>query len=89
MPANALSIMTMILNLAAFDFFQTDKILNGIFYFKETPSFSQIFDDAGYSGSNFIIGIGLMFIMIVFYGFFLAIRVIVLRNFNGERTYKY
>ena len=89
MPANAFSIMTMILNLAAFDFFQTDKILNGIFYFKETPSFSQIFDDAGFNGSNFIIGIGPMFLMMVSYAFFLAIRAIVLRNCKVERKYKH
>jgi hypothetical protein len=38
--------------------FQTEKILNGIFHFKQTTSFSQIFEDSGYVGSNFIIGIG-------------------------------
>ena len=80
--------MIKILNLAAFDLFHTEKILNGVFHFKTTESVSTIFDDAGYTGSNFIIGIGPIFLMLVLYAIYLAIRAIVRRNCKEERTYK-
>jgi hypothetical protein len=88
MPPNAMKIMTMILSLAAFDFFQTEKILNGIFRFKETSSFSGIFENAGFTGSNFIIGIGPMFILMVLYIIYLAFRALVLFYCKEEMTYK-
>ena len=78
--------MTMILNLAAFDFFQTEKILNGIFRFKKTESLSQIFQDAGFVGTNFILGIGPIFLMLVAYTIYLAIRAVVLKCSKGEIT---
>ena len=84
MPSNAMDFMTMILNLAAFDFFQTDKILNGIFHFKETESLSQIFEDAGFMGKNFILGTGPIFLMIVAYTIYLSIRAVVLRCSKNE-----
>jgi hypothetical protein len=80
--------MVMILNLAAFDFFKTEKILNGILHFKKTESFSQIFENASFTGSNFIIGIGPMFLMMVFYVFYLAIRGLVLRCFKEKINFK-
>jgi hypothetical protein len=88
MPNNALKMMNMILRLAAFDLFQTEKILNGIFHFKQTTSFSQIFEDSGYVGSNFIIGIGPMFIMMVIYFIYLAIRALVLRSCSEQKTFQ-
>ena len=48
MPTNALEIMIMIMNLASFDVFNTEKIYMKIFRFKETDSYNSIFDDAGF-----------------------------------------
>ena len=84
MPTNALEIMIMIMNLASFDVFNTEKIYMKIFRFKETDSYNSIFDDAGFSGSNFILGIGPMFMMMVYYCLYLAFREMVLRNFTGD-----
>ena len=83
-----MTIMNMILRLAAFDLFHTEKILNGIFHFKQTSSLSQIFEDSGYIGSNFIIGIGPMFIMMVMYFIYLAIRGLVLKSCSEQKTFQ-
>jgi hypothetical protein len=44
MPANSMSLMIMILSLAAFDFFSTEKINAKIFSFSETDSYTPIFE---------------------------------------------
>ena len=43
-PSNAMSIMTMILSLAAFDLFETEKIYEKIFNFTKTDSYTPIFE---------------------------------------------
>ena len=45
-----------------------------MFKFTPSESYTPIFDQAGYTGSNFIIGIGPMFGTIIFYVLFLAVR---------------
>ena len=44
MPAKSMSLMIMILSLAAFDFFSTEKINAKIFSFSETDSYTPIFE---------------------------------------------
>jgi hypothetical protein len=83
LPANALSIMIMILNLAAFDMYNTEKLYNKIFDFENTDSYTPIFETASYTGSNFIIGIGPMFGTMVIYALYLIVRIIVVRCLKG------
>lgn len=73
-----------LLKLAAFDLFQTEWLLEKVFSFSSSPSFSDTFDQAAYEGSNFIILIAPLFIYMCAYLFFLFIRWVVVRGFEGE-----
>ena len=66
-PQNMHDIMGPILKLSNFDVFQTDYLYLVIFGFGETPYFDQVFSDSGFEGSNFVVGIGPIFIMVVFF----------------------
>ena len=85
LPANVQVVFIEILKLAAFDLFQTETIYMKIFKFSNTDSFSVAFDEAAFSGSNFIIGIGPMFLAIVFYAFYLLTRWMMIRWFHDAR----
>ena len=69
-----MSVLIMILNLAAFDMFETEKAYAKIFNFAMTQSFTPTFEQAGYEGSNFINGTGPFFAILIFYVLFLAAR---------------
>jgi hypothetical protein len=56
-----------------------------IFRFSETESFNTSFDAAAFSGSNFTIGIGLMFVVMVFYALYLCTRWMIIRWFSDVR----
>ena len=45
-----------------------------MFKFTESDSYTPIFDSAGYSGANFILGIGPMFGTMIYYVLFLVVR---------------
>jgi hypothetical protein len=79
LPANVMSVMIEILKLANFDLLRTGWLIDKIFKFSDTPSFSATFEEASYEGSNFILGIGSMFIAMVYYALFLCVRWAVLR----------
>lgn len=87
LPTNAMSIMIMILNLAAFDMFNTEIIYNKIFNFQETESYTPIFEQASFTGSNFIIGIGPMFGTMIIYALFLIVRKLVVRCLKGRNQF--
>ena len=74
LPANVMSVNIEILQVAAFDLFHSDVILQKIFNFSSTPSFNTVFDEASFNGSNFIIGNAPMFVFMVAYFLFLIIR---------------
>ena len=78
LPANVSSIMNEILKLANFDLLRTGWIIDKVFRFSETPSFSASFEQADFEGSNFIQGIGPMFIAMVYYAGFLCVRWVVI-----------
>jgi hypothetical protein len=59
-----------------------------IFKFSETESFNKAFDDAAFNGSNFIIGIGSMFLVIIAYALFLFTRWMIIRWFHDIRECK-
>ena len=60
-PKNAMIIQITILKLCAFDFFGTEKFYEKALGLEKGKSFSDIFDQAGLEGHNFIIGIGPIF----------------------------
>lgn len=64
-PVNMFDIFGPLLQLSNFDVFKTDIIYEIIFGFGETEPFDQIFEEAGFEGSNFIVGIGPLFIIVV------------------------
>ena len=66
-PANSQIIQVTILKLCAFDLFNTEVIYTRFFGLKNGESFSEIFEDAGLEGHNFIMGIGpIFFYMLAF-----------------------
>ena len=56
LPANVKAIDFGVLQACTFDFYQTDTLFAEMFGFVETESFSDAFEEAGYGGSNFMIG---------------------------------
>jgi hypothetical protein len=79
LPTNVQVVFVEILKLAAFDLFKTETIYMKIFNFSKTNSFSNSFDEAAFSGSNFTIGIGSMFLVIIAYAIYLPTRWLILR----------
>lgn len=67
LPSNVMVILREITKACNFDFFYTADFYTVWFGFKETASYSEHFELAGFGGSNFIIGLGTMFIFIVIF----------------------
>jgi hypothetical protein len=65
-PENIKVAFKTLLMLVAFDVFQAQLLFDEMFDFEETPSFNQNFDDSGYGGSNFIEGLGSLYIIFVY-----------------------
>ena len=49
------------------DLFGTDALYEWLFGFGESEHFDNLFLDAGFEGSNFIVGIGPIFLMVVIF----------------------
>ena len=64
-PINVSEVLLPIQQLANFDVYQTDTAYEEIFGFGETEPFDQVFEEAEFEGSNFIVGIGPLFIVVV------------------------
>ena len=60
-PANSQIIQVTILKLCAFDLFNTEEFFTSVLGLKNGESFSEVYEDAGLEGHNFIIGIGPIF----------------------------
>ena len=73
-PINSQIIKVTILKLCAFDFFHTEVFFKKIFGLKNGESFSEIFDDAGLEGHNFIMGIGPIFFYIFAFPLFILLH---------------
>jgi len=56
-----------------------------IFRFSPTESFSSSFDEAPFSGSNFTIGIGPMFLVMIYYALYLSTRWMIIKWFSDVR----
>jgi len=69
-------ILVPILRLSNFDVFKTDYLYFLLFGFGHTESFDQVFEEAGYEGSNFIVGIGPIFIGLVLYIFWIPLQLL-------------
>jgi len=59
-----------------------------IFKFSKTDSFNTAFHEAAFVGSNFILGIGPMFLAMVAYSLFLLIRWVMISQFSDIRECK-
>lgn len=75
-PINMKDVLGPILELTNFDIFHTDDLFLLIFGFGETESFDSVFEDNKFEGSNFIVGIGPLFIIIVFYAVWIPVQVL-------------
>ena len=64
-PANSKPVFIKVLKLANFDLFRTENLYEDIF--EEVEPLNQDFEDAGFSDSNFIVGLGPVFFFIVFF----------------------
>ena len=85
LPTNVQTTFIQIMKLAAFDFLQTEALYMKIFRFSPTPSFNSSFDEAAFSGANFILGLGSSFLMMLGYALFLITRWVIVRQFHDER----
>ena len=62
---NSRIIQSAILKLCSFDFFRTEDMYNKVFDFKESEPFNSKFESVGIESSNFILGIGPVFLSMV------------------------
>ncbi len=85
LPTNVQVVFVEILKLAAFDLLQTETIFMKLLRFSDTESFSDSFDEAAFSGSNFTIGIGPMVLAMISYALYLSTRWMILRWFSDAR----
>ena len=77
-----------ILELTNFDIFQTDWLFLQIFGFGDTESFDSVFEDNKFEGSNFIMGIGPLFIILVFYFFWIPAQYLLIYIVEQRRIKK-
>ena len=73
-PSNSQVIQVTILKLCAFDFFHTEVFFEEVFGLEGGESFSEIFDDAGLEGHNFIVGIGPIFFIALAFPLFILMH---------------
>ena len=73
-PSNSKIIQSSILKLCAFDFFNTEKLFEDYFGIEKGKSFSDIFDDAGIEGHNFIVGIGPIFFYLLLFSLYILLH---------------
>ena len=64
-PSNVKSILVKMLKLSNFDLYKTETIYTQVFGFLNTEAFNQLFESAGFDTTNFIIGIGPIFISVI------------------------
>ena len=89
LPTNLAAIQVAINKTWNFDLFKTDEILAGMFGFDgDTDSFSEKFEESGLDGSNFIIGIGLIFFFLVYMPIFIIIHSSAMYICKGEQKIK-
>lgn len=74
LPINVKAIDFGVLTACTFDFYQTDTIFAQLFGFTETASFSDAFEEAGYEGSNFIMGLGISFAFVIAFPFYVLLH---------------
>ena len=73
-PANSQIIQITVLQLCAFDFFNTDSAFEKYLGLVPGESFSRVFEDAGLEGHNFIIGIGPVFLYILAFPLYILLH---------------
>ena len=76
LPENLQATLIQVQSACNFDFYDTETLYTDFFKFGETESFSEEFEAAGLDGSNFVIGMGTMFMFVVTFPIILALKAI-------------
>ena len=87
-PPNTRVIQIELLKSCSFDLFQTEVWYSEIFSFGDTESFSELFEESGIEGSNFIISIGPVFIFVVLFPLYMLIHSCMKWLFKDEQKIK-
>jgi hypothetical protein len=58
MPANAQTFFKLIVDIASFDFFDTEDIINGALRLEEKEPYQSHLQDAGFGSAYFLVNIG-------------------------------
>ena len=66
-PTNSKVIQVELFKTVSFDIFDTENIYTSWFGFGDSPTLSDAFEEANMDGSNFILGLGPMFMIIVIF----------------------
>ena len=88
-PTNANIIMVSILQLTAYDFYQTEELYGEVLGLKQGSSLNPIFENCGFDGSNFIIGIGPLFITYIIFPLYVLIHRIFRYFFKDQVSYSW
>ena len=87
-PANAKVIMIEILKSCNFEVFDGGPFFE-LLKFKESKSFTEIFEEANYEGSVFIEGLGSLFFGIMIFPIYILIHSISKRCCKGHKRFKF
>jgi hypothetical protein len=71
--------LKIVIKIGSFDIFYAEPLLKKIFNFEDTPSFSDIFEQGGYEGSTFLLGVAPLFVIACFFGIFQLVRWLALK----------
>ena len=73
------------MKLCAFDFFQTESLYEAVLGLVPGESFSEIFEEADIQGTNYIVGIGPIFLYALFFPIFILVHQLS-RRFIGDKV---
>ena len=78
LPQNVIDLGETVIQFVTFDFTlgQAEETLQSIFNFKESDPINAIFNDAGYSTSNFILGAGSLLFLLAGFAIFVLLKFI-------------
>ena len=85
-PINVLVVLIQMLQLSNFNLFPTDLMYNTIFDFTETEPFNQVFEEAGFENSNFILLAGPFLLLVILYFLWTFIQKILLKIPKVKQT---
>ena len=72
-PVNAEVVLTTIMSYVNLDLIETYPMLDKLFTFKESEPFNQIFLQAGYESTTYLVELGLLIFIILGFGVFVLV----------------